>query len=257
MARKGRVGLAESFKGKTKQQIKAEYDQAMVEARQRSSGDSSLRSDIGGKSKVLRAPASRGGINRSSNAIIVNNVDMMVITHREPFTTIPLTVGGVLNYQRVAIAPLIFPYLNGLASNYSMYKWVKLHFYYVPSCSTSTEGEIALGLVYDRQDASSASFTQVATMTGGVSSTPWGGGPRYGSEAISVTTNCNLFPLKYYNYMAAAAFSALSLSDQNSYCPVSLCAASQGSTDAVALAGRVWCEYKVELVHHITPGINA
>jgi len=198
-----------------------------------------------------------GGISRNLMPKLTSISSGLMVTHSEPISTLPLTAAGVLNYFRLALIPSLFPYLNGVAANFGKFKWRKLIIRYVPACPATTEGESALGLYFDRQDAVAATFLQVASMQKAISFPPWGGFNNNGGPSIIITVDTTKFDKNRYSFMLTAAFSALTASDQNNYCPVSLACATQGSTAGSAVGGRIWADYSVELTDPIVPGINA
>lgn len=179
------------------------------------------------------------------------------ITHSEPITVAKMIVLGALDYFRIAIIPSQCNYLTGVAANFGKYRWRKLVVRYVPSCPATTEGEVALGMVYDRQDANAATFVQTAQLDKGIAFPPWGGFNNSGGPSITMTVDTNKFDKQRYSFMGLAAFNALSSSDQNNYCPATFCVATQGSTVAVTVAGRVWLDYSIELMEPISSGVNA
>lgn len=207
-------------------------------------------------SVAIGVPASKGAISRPLSMQAASRASTLVVSHCEPFQNISLTAAGVLNYTTIGIIPLAFSYLNGLAAQFSKYRWRKLHIYYVPSCPTSTQGEVALGLYDDWADAGAASFVQVATMNKGISFPPWGGGAEFGANSISIDVDVSMFDKPRYNYINAATFNPLSNVDKDAYTPVILATASQGSTAAVTIAGRVWVSYTIELINPIPGAIN-
>lgn len=212
-----------------------------------------------GRTVSIAAPATMGAISR--NRMIQSTVANggLILSHCEPFASAQLSALGVLSYQRQAFIPGILPYLSGIASNFGKYAWKRLHIYYVPSVPTSTEGEVAMGTVYDRNDASGATFIQTAQMKCGISFPPWGGGPEFGADAVCFDIDCSDFDKPRYSYIANTAFNALGATDQNVYCPVTLTLASQGFSGAVpiSIAGRIWLSYTVHLTDPIPSAVNA
>jgi hypothetical protein len=198
----------------------------------------------------IRPPASTGSIVRNPQ------LRTLVVSHSEPFFGVALTAAGALNFNRAAIIPAVFPYLAGIASNFSRYKWRRLRIYYVPSCPTSTQGEVALGTVDSFEDANAATFVQVATMSHGISFPPWGGTIDRGPDAITLDIDCNRFEKPRYNYVATTQFNSYSNPEKDSVTPILLCLATQGSTAAVTIAGRVWISYTIELIDPIPAGVN-
>lgn len=204
-----------------------------------------------------RAPISRGVFTQNMAPSLSGVGSKLVVSHCEPFLAVNWTAAGVLNYATAPIIPASMPYLNGIAANFGKFTWKKLILYYTPSCPTTADGELAMGLYYDRQDAAAASFVQVSSMSCGVTSPPWGGGTISGPGSVSMRVDCNRFDKARYSYQTTATFGGQSLSDQNQYCPVSLARATQGNTVGGAILGRIWCCYTVELIDPIIAGINA
>lgn len=205
---------------------------------------------------IVRAPVTQGGISRNSMPTMSASGASLRITHCEPFQSQGLTATGTLNTFTTAMIPAVMPYLNGIAGNFGKWRWVRCLVFYVPSCPTSTSGEMAMGQSFDRQDAAAFTYLQCASLNGGVSFPPWAGGPPFGPGSVSTFIDCSRFDKPRYAYTSITTFSALTSSDQNNYCPVTLAFASQGSTPAVATAGRFWCAYTIDLMDPIVAGIN-
>lgn len=222
-----------------------------------SSSSGVARRKIPRATQMVVQPTSRGGVTRNTIPRSLPTLSGLTISHCEPFATTTLTAAGVLSYSTLAIIPSVFSYLNGIAANFAKYTWLKLHIYYVPSCPTSTQGECAMGNYYDWQDAGGATFLQTAQMKNGISFPPWGGGPEFGADAVTIDVDVKDFDKPRYNYVTVATFNALTSSDKNNYAPVNLAIATQGSTAAVSIAGRIWIGYTIRLIDPIPSGINA
>nr|UHS72387.1 MAG: putative coat protein [Betanecrovirus sp.] len=206
--------------------------------------------------KQVSVPSAMGNISRNIPMKVRNNGGVLTVSHCEPFTTVSLTALGVLSYVTLPLIPSFVPWLNGLAGNFGKWRWTRLKVYYVPSCPTTTQGEMALGYYYDEQDAIAASLIQVASMDKGVTFAPWMGGPSNGTDSVNLVSVPSQFDKPRYIYLGNAAFTALTSTDKNQYCPIVLAIASQGSTAAVPIAGRIWVDYTVELFDPIVAGIN-
>lgn len=198
-----------------------------------------------------RAPQSTGVISRNIAPVLSGNGSKLVLDHCEPINIQQLLGAGALSYYTQALTPNFFPYLNGIAANFGKYRWLSMTVFYTPSCPTSTAGEAALGLFFDRQDAVAATYVQVTSMQSGVAFPPWISG-----EMASMTVDCTRFDKPRYNYIGTAALAALSTSDQNNYVPVSYASATQGGV-LLAISGRIWVKYRIEMIDPIVAGINA
>jgi hypothetical protein len=240
--------------------IKSSLPQDMARKRQGAGGSAQKvtrsKNPQYNSTRGIIAPTTRGGVTRNLPPRSLMSNGGMVISHCEPFAVATLNVSGAIKYDTVALIPCILPYLNGIASNFSKFTWLKLRVYYVPSCPTTTAGEIAMGNYYDFQDAIAATFVQVAQMKNGISYPPWAGGTDYGNQSVAIEVDCKDFDKPRYNYVNGTTFTALSNSDKNNYSPVNLAMITQGSAVAVPTAGRWWCAYTIRLLDPILAGIN-
>lgn len=206
--------------------------------------------------QAIKMPATMGAITRPVGSGITSRRGL-VLPHCEPIGTISLTAAGVLSTQSFALIPISFPYLGNIAANFGKWRWIALKLYYVPSCPTSTAGECALATYVDWNDnASGATFVQTATMKNGISFPPWGGGHESGPDSVGFTIDCTEFDKPRYPYVSTTTFGAMSNSDKTQYSPINLLIASQGSTPAVSVAGRIWAKYIVQLLDPIPSGLN-
>lgn len=207
--------------------------------------------------RTVTAPAARGTNYFNSPPKLNGNGSKLLVSHCEPFVAVNMTAAGVLSYATSPMIPASLGYLSGVAANFGKWSWRRLVLHYVPSCPTTADGEMAFGTYFDRQDAVAATFVQVTQMQGGVATPPWGGGPFTGPGAVRIDVDCSRFDKPRYSYIGSAAFAALTTSDQNNYCPVSMARATQGNTAGGAIMGRVWAEYTIELLDPIAAGLNA
>lgn len=215
------------------------------------------RMNTGQSRSRVTVPASSGFITRNrAPRANYGNSGTLTINHCEPFSTAPLLAAGALSYNTLPVIPSFIPWLSGLAANFGKWRWLKMRVYYVPSCPTSTQGEVAMGFYYDQTDAIAASFVQVSSMDKAVAFAPWMGASSTGGTAVQSIANCQQFDKPRYNYIGSAAYTALPSNDKNPYTPIILAVATQGSTAAVTIAGRFWVEYTVELLDPIVSGIN-
>lgn len=217
-----------------------------------------------GKTKVRRmsvamqsAPINRGPLVRSGAPQMIGTARGLTISHTEPINFQQMIAAGALNYYTQALIPSFFPYLNGIAANFGKWKWQKLTIFYVPSCPSTTAGEAAFGLYYDRLDAVAATFLQTCALDRAVSYSPWLGSTSTGSGNPSIEVDTTRFEKPYYSYVTVTSFNSAAVNDQTALCPVSYASATQGSTAALALSGRIWCRYTIALLDPIPPGINA
>lgn len=222
----------------------------------RGPSNGSLRVSSRGTPRYITAPAARGSIVRNPQPMFRNlGEGGLIFSHAEPFTTFPLTALGALNTQRIAMIPPLLPYLNGIAQNFSKYCYASFEIYYVPVCPSDTEGEIVMGLSYERLD-NIGTFLQLATKDKAVSFSPWLGSTSTGTGNPSIMVDCTKFEKPWYPYVSQTSFNSAAVNDQTSLCPFSFDGASQGSTVAVATAGRVWARYTIKLIEPVPAAIN-
>jgi hypothetical protein len=69
-----------------------------------------------------------------------------------------------------------FPWLSGIAKQYSKFKWKFLRYIYVPNCSTTTAGSVFYMFSYDYLDSGPASLAQVAQSDDSSIGNAWFGG---------------------------------------------------------------------------------
>jgi len=69
-----------------------------------------------------------------------------------------------------------YPWLSGIAKQYSKFRWHFLRYLYVPTCSTTTAGSVFFTWVYDYQDAGPTSLAQVAQSSESSIGNAWFGG---------------------------------------------------------------------------------
>ena len=82
------------------------------------------------------------------------NPGSLTVTHHE-------SLGEVLGSSTFAatyymLIPQIFPWLTGVAQNFSRFRWKRLEFSFITSSPTSQSGHIAMGAMYDYNDTATA-----------------------------------------------------------------------------------------------------
>lgn len=207
--------------------------------------------------KPIQVPATMSGVTTRIPPSLSSAGNSLTISHCEPFATATLTALGVLVNASIAMIPTAFPYLAGIATNFGKFRWRRLRIYYVPSCPTTTQGEVVMAQVFDTQDATAFSYVECSGMSDSVAFPPWAGGPPIGPGSVGTDVDCSKFDKPRYDVVTLTTYNALTTSDKNNYTPVRWVYASQGSTAAVTIAGRFWAAYTVELLNPIPPTTNA
>lgn len=215
---------------------------------------------------TVQEPAARGIIHRRRGAQIYGSphTTSVFMSHTEPILQIATAALGAFAVQGSAVIPAALGYLAGIAQNFSKFKWHYLELIYIPFVPTTTSGEFAMGMQYDRTDAPPTTAQQVEQLSLGVTTPIWGGAD--GVHRLHSNTQCNAvnivvdvtkFDKPYYPFEAAGNFAALGTSDQNTYCPCTVQAITIGGpATAITLAGRLMVRYTVELLDPIIAALN-
>jgi len=211
----------------------------------------------------VSSPISTGVVMKRNTPSIVNRNESVIISNCEPYFTVTSGPTPAFVNTSGAIIPSQVLWLNGIAVNYSRWRWLKFDLFYVPSVSTSTTGEQAGGFQYDRGDLAPATFAQLQQFTHSVTSPVWAGATSsaaFNGQALPGSVHMSLDVAKFngifYRYILAASLATLNTTDQNVYVPATFVGGNQGNTNVNTLMGRWYAKYVVELIEPITPGLN-
>lgn len=129
-----------------------------------------------GKSRrtQVSVPAAKTSIVSSSKPSF-NGRRSTVIRHSEPIALINGASAFNVNlFEYINPAnQAIFPWLSTQAVCWEKYKFLRLHFEYVPRCPTSTAGFVALAIEYDPTDPAPVSELILSTYASYKESAPW------------------------------------------------------------------------------------
>lgn len=174
------------------------------------------------------------------------------------------TAGLFSTFSDAMIAQLP-SWLTPIADNYSKWRWRSVTVIYIPSCPTSTSGRVAMSMAYDRNDAAPASVTAITQGYRAIVFPPYAGyegahllnsGRNNNiSGAIFMDVDVSRFDKAWYPTINGTAFSALSTTIQNIYCPCSYVIGSDGGP-AGATAGSLYLKYEIEFIEPINPTQN-
>lgn len=137
---------------------------------------------------------------------------------------------------------------------------------YVPTCATSTPGDIDMALQYDGNDTLASTPEELSVMNGHAGGPLWSGtagcklvGASITNEnskppqAIATVVDVNKFPKRWYNYTSQN----LTGDSITIYCPCDLqYGVTAGVTPAAGGIGRLWISYEIELIEPIPAGLN-
>ncbi len=219
--------------------------------------------------KPLTPPAAGGFVVGRANPSLTSKDGIVCIRNVESLTGINTT--AAFTTIIVNCLPHSFPFLNGLAVNYSKYRWKSLKFVYIPGCSLSTPGTVSLMNQYDVPDLTPTSSAQMSVSNGFVTTPVWGGVP-----GCSVLSNTNSHPpgavishfdvtrldKDWYPYITGPDFVALLAVAVtgpvagNYYSPGNLIIATEGGPAVPVVAGTLFGVYEIELIEPITSSLN-
>lgn len=166
--------------------------------------------------------------------------DGIVVRHMER-TFINFTTNASGNaYQAAAIDPgnaTTFPWLGQFALNYAQYRWRKFVIRYVPRVGTGSNGEVAVGIVFDSAAPTPTTLAQVISCMGSV-------GPV--CHELAVAVDCSAFSMPWY-YITPTSGTVER--------PFTVVGAVEGAP-ATTNVGTLSIEYEIELRHACASALN-
>lgn len=226
--------------------------------------------------KQNRKPKTSRVVVPAAAGIIMRNVPRgpkVVTSGRSTFVTNTETLATISTSAAFAstgysLNPLSFTWLNGLASNYSKWRWVELKLQYIPACPTTTSGQFTMSLGYDTLDTAPATMAGAQSMYRAVTAPYWAGadgakglhspGNTPGAVDICLDTH-NLGSgagLTWYRYVSPATYVAASVSDRNIYCPAQFYFCHSGGPTTAIAAGTIAAHYVIEVIEPIPSVLN-
>nr|UHS72224.1 MAG: putative coat protein [Tombusviridae sp.] len=220
----------------------------------------------GNGSSYVTAPSAGGVITRPRVPRVIGRREGIVVDNTERIAGVGVLVGGATSIGRSDLCPATFNWLNGLAVNYSKYRWLRLQIYYIPICPTTTAGVFAMGLTYDDNDAvTGGTVALVQQMNRSVSGPVWAGydgasglnstGYAIPPGSIAIDVDVDKFDKPYYKYATGAQIAAMSLVDAGIYVP-SMLVISSDSGAATQSVGLVMAKYSIELIEPVPSVLN-
>lgn len=219
----------------------------------------------------VKAPAAAGMVVGKANPQLRTTGRVTRVINTE--IVVSLNTAVTFASAIIRLNPSSFPWLNGIAANYSKFRWRGIRFIWIPSCSTATTGNIAMALQYDEPDANPTSLSQMSSLKGFIASPFWGGG---GGSKLLNDMNCREAPESvvccvddvkeftnpWYRYTTSANLSALITgtsegpSISNIYIPAILVYAVVGGPAAGVEAGQIYVQYDIDLIDPIPSALN-
>lgn len=193
------------------------------------------RSTVG--SLAVQRPSTFGGAFMSSQARYSGANGTLVMQHCETGDTIL----GTSAFSGVAIpmVPNSFPYLKGLAQNFSRYRWRSLSASFITASPTSQGGMVGMGAKYDRLEDSPQNLSELSSMSHG-----WVG-PVWGAPGTRVTTlvfDCARWSKPWYSYFEGPSLPG---QDEISYVPAYLVFGKETQVNGQVI-GRIEFSYSIE-----------
>lgn len=189
----------------------------------------------------------------------------MVVINTESIGTVSssATVSGFTSVS-TSLIPANLPWLAGVASSFSKFRFIRARVFYLPTVGTTTGGNIALSLLYDTNDLAPSNISQVISGNRATFGPVWAG--QSGFDSSNLFGRCDMihldidvakFDKKYYPYVTYADYSGFTASVKNVYCPVEILTGMDGVATASLTLGRLYCSYEVELIEPVASAINA
>lgn len=216
-------------------------------------------------SELVSAPSVGGAIYRPRVPRLLGSRNGVMIANTERLAAIATAALGVTASSRVDITPANLNWLNGVALNYSKFRWINVQLYYIPACPTSQFGQMAMGYVYDVNDGTggnSVALTQ--QLYHSVSGPVWAGyegASGLGSDSYAIpagsmamTLDCAKLEKRYYKYATLAQLGAMSGPEAGTYIPSSVLIATDSGVEATV--GNILMKYEVELIEPVPATLN-
>lgn len=214
--------------------------------------------------KGLTTPVSVGGVVSKRDPTITNLGNSVVITNSERFTDVgtSATAGNYVDAV-LPVIPAAFSWLGGVAPNYARWQWESLEVFYIPQCSTTTNGLVGMAFIYDPRDGPITGMNRLSAFSNAVLNPPWAG-----SQSASLLHTGKVHPEaimmkpdpKVYKdvkpYISFANFTGLSNADQLIYANLWIDTATAGSTSTSTVVGGLYFRYRIRLTDPIVSSIN-
>lgn len=217
--------------------------------------------------RPISVPVGAGFLMGSSRPKIRTYGDEIIrVTNCEQFNSALGSVGSLLVMNQPLI-PSVCPWLNGIASNFSKWRWVHCRIIYLPSCPTTATGSITVGIYYDTADPVPATRQQLSAVRDSSSGPMWAGwegagmlkgpvGNKAPAGALYADLDTSKLGRPWYGYATGANYLLQSVVDRNIYAPAVAYAVADGGTAGTVGNGTIYIAYDIELIEPITAGQN-
>jgi hypothetical protein len=202
-----------------------------------------------GVSGTMQMPVAVGNVFSNTQRAVVRNMGRGIrIVNREPIGSMSTLGSGSFSTAWLDPNPgdtKSFQWLSKEALGYERYKWHSLRLVFVPECTTTTAGVIAVTTDYDPNDTAPTSITNGLQNENSMQLAPWT--PARSPDFITPDLKRADYRLIYHGDMSKADTNTIGTSDYVLYNFLSLFLCQGGGTNTV-VAGVFWAEYDVELV---------
>jgi len=149
--------------------------------------------------------------------------------------------------EGLSLIPTNLPWLAGIASSFSKWRWIKLVVKYYPVCSTTQQGAVGYGFGYDMAETTSTTLGQISAFDQFKLHAPWT------TDEEGISLDVGRFSRDWYPYIGRVPYIALTGVDQNIYSPAYLTTFTGASASPGVLIGSYFIDYIVELADPISP----
>ncbi len=232
----------------------------------------SSKTQSGFSATMLKAPSAGTAIVRRGNMVpkMVSRENSTFVCNTELFAAIATTAAFANAPNTVIPGELVW--LTTIANNFSKWRWVYTRFIYIPSCATTTPGQIVISLTFDETDGQPGDLITAQQIYESVSFPVWSGyegaallsnfGMKPPGGAVVVDLDCDRLGGAsgdaFYRFTTKVNFAALaSNTDRNVYSPARINISTFGGPAIAQSAGNLFIQYCVELIEPIAPAINS
>lgn len=189
----------------------------------------------------------------------------MIVCNTEELTTVTssATSGNFVSGTSFLI-PSLVPWLNGIASSFSKFRWTRVRLFCLPAVGTGVSGRLAFSLLYDTNDNSPSNMRQIISGNRATFGPVWAGQSGFDStnpfanhsDMVHLDLDCSKLGNRFYPYATQTSFQAMSATDKNIYSPAQVIVANEGVTAVSSVIGSIYISYEVELLEPVATGIN-
>lgn len=190
--------------------------------------------------RSMRNPVRAPSVQTQGTSTLVRNEEPMLFLSSS--ATSGTEVTGALQLSAASSA---LPWLGQIGQNYGRYRFRKLACWYEPVCASTTPGQITLVMVFDENDISSPTSTNILQTEGNKKASVW-------DRTNICEYNQNRAQFRWYVVKTNPAATTVA----NISVPAWLLFAAFSSDVGIGL-GRLMCRYEVEFDAAIAPAMNA